>query len=94
MDVESLCQIVASIGGLYSSCFSPLLIPRGTFTDSLNSWLGEPGVTLESLWYLMIYWWLGVHYLAQDTFSHGSHLDGTVHHWPQQEHHYLSSKQM
>jgi len=45
VDVESLCHVVASSDGLYSSSFSPLLIPGGTFTDSLNSWLGEPGVT-------------------------------------------------
>ena len=43
---------------------------------------------LEPLWYLMIYLWFGVHYFAQDTFSHGSHFSGTVYHWPQQEHYF------
>ena len=45
MDVESFCQVVASSEGLRSSRFSPLLIPGGSFTDSLNSRLGELGVT-------------------------------------------------
>ena len=45
MDVESHCQVLASSDGLRSSRFSPLLIPGGSFTDSLNSRLGELGVS-------------------------------------------------
>jgi len=48
MDIESLCRVEASSDGLYSNRFCPLLIPGATFTDSLNSWLGEAGASVLS----------------------------------------------
>ena len=91
VDVESLCHIVASSDGLYSTSLSPIPIPGGTFTDSLN-YIGLVNLVSPHLEPLsMIYWWLGQHYLAWDTFSY---FDDTIHHRPQQEHYCHTSEQL
>ena len=94
VEVESLCHVVASSDGLYSSSF----VFHFSLQEELLQVLSTLGLVnlvspLEPLWYLMIYRWLWVHYLAL-AFSHGSHFDGTVRHRPQQEHYYHSSEEL
>lgn len=70
MEVESLCTVVVSSDDLYSTGLSSLVIPGETCTNSLNTLFGELPVTPWASVVSAIYWWLGVHYVALDTFSH------------------------